>query len=86
MSQQTMTQRQQIIEYCEKNGFITNRDATTKLFINSPTKRISEIRKSGFYDVDTEDVWLTDEEGRKTTHFFRYRIIPLEPGDALPYR
>lgn len=34
------------------HGSITVRDAFEKLYINSPTKRISELRQSGF-NVET---------------------------------
>ena len=42
------TQRSKILAYCKENGSITIREAFEKLYINSPTKRISEIRHSGF--------------------------------------
>lgn len=40
------TQRAKIFEYCQKHGSITVRDAFNTLSINSPTKRISEMRKN----------------------------------------
>lgn len=45
------TQKSKILQYCAEHGSITIRDAFEKLFINSPTKRISELRLSGKYDV-----------------------------------
>ncbi len=48
------TQRGKILAYCAEHGSITVRDAFEKLHINSPTKRISELRKGG-YDVQTQD-------------------------------
>lgn len=47
-----LTQKSKILRYCEENGSITVREAFEKLHINSPTKRISEIRQAG-YDVQT---------------------------------
>ena len=44
------TQRAKILAYCKENGSITVRDMAVKLDINSPTKRISEMRH-GSYDV-----------------------------------
>lgn len=44
------TQRSKILQYCEEHGSITIREAFELLHINSPSKRISELRKSG-YDV-----------------------------------
>ena len=45
------TQKGKILGYCAEHGSITIRDAFEKLHINSPSKRISELRKSGDYDV-----------------------------------
>ena len=42
------TQKAKILAYCEKYGSITVREAFEKLNINSPTKRISELRASGY--------------------------------------
>lgn len=47
-----ISQRNKILQYCAENGSITVREAFEKLHINSPTKRISEIRQAG-YDVQT---------------------------------
>lgn len=62
------TQKAKILQYCAEHGSITVRDAFEKLFINSPTKRISELRNSGCYEV-------TDiEEQRNDTRYKRYFI------------
>lgn len=51
----TQTQQRKILDYCKAHGSITVRDAFEKLYINSPTKRISELRHSGFVvDSTTE--------------------------------
>ena len=68
-----MTQQQKILEYCDTHGCITVREAFEKLHINSPTKRISEIKKSGLYDVDTEEIRQTNSAGQKVK-FTRYFI------------
>lgn len=60
-----LTQQNKILAYCEQHGSITVRDAFTKLNINSPTKRISEIRNSGKYTVRSIDESKTDENGNK---------------------
>lgn len=49
----TQTQRSKILNYCKTHGSITVRDAFEKLYINSPTKRISEIRRSDGFIVDS---------------------------------
>ena len=67
------TQRAKILAYCEENGSITIREAFTKLNINSPSKRISEIRQSKEYDVHTVDESKTDDNGN-TTRWKRYFI------------
>lgn len=67
------TQRMKILIYCEEHGSITIRDAFTKLNINSPSKRISEIRNSGKYEVRSITESKTDESGN-TTRWKRYFI------------
>ena len=44
------TQRSKILAYFLDNGSMTVRDAFEELNINSPTKRISELRRMG-YDI-----------------------------------
>ena len=70
------TQRTKILAYCEQHGSITIREAFTKLHINSPSKRISEIRNSGLYSVDSVDESKTDKDGN-TTRWKRYYINEL---------
>lgn len=67
------TQRMKILAYCEQHVSITIREAFTKLEINSPTKRISEMRNSGVYNVRSVDESRTDESGN-TTRWKRYFI------------
>ena len=62
------TQRTKILNYCAEYGSITVRDAVVKLNINSPTKRISEMRQKG-YDVQT-----TDESNANGVRYRRYFI------------
>lgn len=40
-------QFEKIIDYCSKHGSITIREAFENLHINSPSKRISELRQLG---------------------------------------
>jgi hypothetical protein len=47
------TQRAKILSYCAEHGSITIREAFEKLHINSPSKRISEMRLSGAYTVES---------------------------------
>jgi hypothetical protein len=74
------TQRSMILGYCAEHGSITIREAFTELNINSPTKRISEIRKSGEYKVDSIEESRTNESGI-TKRWKRYFITPLERDD-----
>lgn len=69
-----LTQRQKILAYCKEHGSITVREAFEKLNINSPTKRISEMRELG-YEVDTTTEYREREDGSKT-FFTRYWIGP----------
>lgn len=66
------TQRGKILAYCKEHGSITVRDAFTKLNINSPTKRISELRQSG-YIVQTFDETRVKDNG-ETVRYKRYFI------------
>ena len=67
------TQKMKILAYCERHGSITIREAFTKLNINSPSKRISEIRRSGRYNVESVDESRTNRAGG-TTRWKRYFI------------
>jgi hypothetical protein len=60
-----LTQQGKIIKYCEEHGSITIREAFTKLDINSPSKRISEIRNSPFYTVESIVESRIDKHGNK---------------------
>lgn len=62
-----VTQQQKILNYCLQHGSITVRDAFLKLNINSPTKRISEMRHT--YDVRTE----TEEKINSIGERVRYK-------------
>lgn len=67
------TQRAKIIAYCKEHGSITVREAAVKLDINSPTKRISELRNSGLYDVSDVTETRTKSNG-KVVRYKRYFI------------
>lgn len=66
-----VNQRRKILNYCETHGSITVRDAVVKLNINSPTKRISEMRH--LYDVRSETEERTNASG-ETVRYKRYFI------------
>lgn len=66
------TQRGKILAYCAEHGSITVREAFTELGINSPTKRISEMRKSGEYTVTVV------EERNENKRWNRYFITRRE--------
>ena len=61
------TQRGKILAYCKEHGSITVRDAFEKLYINSPTKRISELRHSGF-NVETVTETRLNASGMEVTY------------------
>jgi hypothetical protein len=75
MTMDKATQRGMILGYCAENGSITVREAFTELGINSPTKRISEIRNSGDYKVETIEESRT--HNGVTKRWKRYFITPL---------
>ncbi len=68
------TQRGKILAYCAEHGSITIRDAFEKLHINSPSKRISEMRNSAVYVVDDITEYILNDEGKVETKFKRYFI------------
>lgn len=73
------TQKGKILGYCAENGSITIREAFEKLHINSPSKRISELRNSGLYDVQSIVETKVNAEGDEVK-FKRYFIQALEGG------
>lgn len=70
------TQKAKIVAYCEQHGSITIREAFNKLEINSPSKRISELRNSPFYSVESINESKTKEDG-STVRWKRYFINEL---------
>jgi hypothetical protein len=74
----TATQQKKILDYCARHGSITIREAFTKLDINSPGKRISEMRKSPIYTVESIVESKTDKHGN-TKRWKRY-FISLKEG------
>ena len=73
------TQKGKILGYCAEHGSITIRDAFEKLHINSPSKRISELRNSGLYDVKSIVETKMNADGVEVK-FKRYFITCLEGG------
>jgi hypothetical protein len=72
-----VNQRRKVLGYCAMHGSITVRDAFLKLNINSPTKRISEMRRD--YEVRTTTEERTNASG-ETVRYKRYFIAAR--GDA----
>ncbi len=62
-------QRNRILAYLEENGSATNREIFLYLNINSPTKRLSELRQMGL--IDSETCTRTNADG-ETVRFSRY--------------
>jgi hypothetical protein len=67
------TQKGKILQYCAEHGSITIREAFEKLYINSPSKRISELRRSGEYEVKSVDETRVNEDG-ESKPYKRYYI------------
>lgn len=72
------TQKGKILGYCAEHGSITNREAAVLLNMNSPSKRISELRRAGY---DVQSVWeeRVNSEGDKV-RYLRYFITAPEGG------
>lgn len=66
-----VTQGERILDVIQANGYTTVRELFN-LGINSPTKRISELREQG-YDITSETVKTTNQFGEKT-HYNKYRM------------
>lgn len=66
------TQKAKILAYCKEHGSITVRDMAVKLDINSPTKRISEMRHGG-YDVQSVEE-IRNKDNGDTVRYNRYFI------------
>lgn len=71
------TQKAKILAYCKAHGSITVRDMCAKLDINSPTKRISEMRHSDLYDVQSIVETKVKDNG-DTVRYNRYFIKGCE--------
>ena len=72
------TQKGKIFGYCAEHGSITNREAAVLLNMNSPSKRISELRSAGY---DVQGIWeeRVNSEGDKV-RYLRYFITAPEGG------
>lgn len=68
-----LTQRMKILAYCKEHGSITIRDAFEKLNINSTSKRISEMRKSPAFVVESVNETRINSKG-ETKRYKRYFI------------
>ena len=62
------TQRDKILSYLKQNRTMTVRDAIFDLDINSPEKRVQELRDMG-YDIRTD--WIVTDKG---TRYGAYRL------------
>ena len=65
-----MNNEQLVIEYINRHGSITVREASNILYINSPTKVLSNIRKKGFPLIET---WKKNPFSGK-----RYKVYTLK--------
>ena len=68
---QKQTQRKKIISYLRENGTATIRELFIYCNINSPSKRLSEMRKLGL--IDTVKCTKTNAYGQ-TTRYKRYYL------------
>lgn len=71
-----MTHNERVLAYCKQHGSITVRDAY-KLDINSPTKVISNMRRSPKYDVQDIKETRVNNSG-ETKRYKRYFIKGVE--------
>lgn len=67
------TQKARILAYCKEHGSITIREAFEKLDINSPSKRISELRRMKGIEVRVIEEARTKASG-ELVKYKRYFI------------
>ena len=68
-----MSQKERIVAYCKQHGSITVADMAA-MHINSPTRRISDLREDGRHRVDSIDEPVLDDDGKQRSHYSRYYI------------
>lgn len=71
-----MKNNEKVLAYCKQHGSITVREAFN-LDINSPTKVISNMRRSPKYDVQDIDETRVNSSG-ETKRYKRYFIKGVE--------
>lgn len=67
------TQCKMILAYLAEHGKITNRIIFNELGINSPTGRMSDLRRQG-YKFDITKAIVYNEDGSVRTHFNIYSL------------
>lgn len=72
------TQKGKILAYCAEHGSITIREAFERLHINSPSKRISEMR-NGVYEVNSIGETRVKDNG-EVVRYKRYFIKEVSDG------
>lgn len=67
-----ITQQQKIVNYLEANPGATIRDMFIDLEINSPSKRLSELRQQGMiHEVKCKTVNMMGEKKQFTRYYLR---------------
>lgn len=80
MTTMKKTQCERIIDYINKYGSITIREAETRLDINCPTKRISELQRAGYSFKRT---WEKRKNASgETKRYIRYSFEEAENGSV----
>lgn len=71
MTLDAKSQKAEILRYCREHGSITIREAFVELGINSPSKRISELRQMGKVNaVSIEEKVLPDGTVKRWKRYF----------------
>lgn len=71
--EEAMTQADAMLDYMQRHGSITNKDAMSKLGIMSPTRRICDIEKMGFH-IKKVRVEVPSRYGNKKASVISYSI------------
>lgn len=66
-----LTQKEKVLQFMKDNGAVTNRAIYTRLLVNGPRDRISELRQDG-HDITDERVQYRGKE---------FKVYRLDEGE-----
>ena len=70
-----MTQKEKIINYMQKNGFITTRDAGIRLNIWDLQSNIRDLKNDG---IEIKSEWITNKKTKTNYKVYALKIKEIE--------